>query len=60
MKDQIKKLDMSELLEVSGGRENYVRGSWAKEFNTVGLGEGKKQDGIKSLDDVETGDERGE
>ena len=58
MDKQITKLGSDELLEVSGGRENYVKRSWAKKFDPVDV-EGE-DNAPKPVDDDDLVDERGE
>ena len=76
MEKKITKLGSEELLEVSGGRENYVKRSWAKKFDTVGIENKedhkeskisavgmhpkKENEEVKLSDDIDVGDERGE
>lgn len=43
MDKQITKLDANELLEVAGGREKYVKRSWAEKFDAVDLNSGKNR-----------------
>lgn len=60
MEKKITKLSQEELLEVSGGRENYVKRSWAKKFDTVGMKSTDDKKEVKITDDGDVGDERGE
>ena len=55
MDKQITKLNSDELLEVSGGRENYVKRSWAKKYDAVDL-----EMGENNKDDAEREDENSE